>query len=99
MAKGLVKVFPAFRGETNVIASLTATAETILDDIRQQERLYERAGGSSQYLLNERIAYGLLPPNSTLDSMGRLESQELKKQQKKIEEMTEEDFKKAFPNL
>jgi hypothetical protein len=99
MAKGLVKVFPLLRGEKNVIASLTATAETILDDIRQQERLYERAGGSSQYLLNERIAYGLLPPGSTLDSMGRLESQELKKQQKKIEEMTEEDFKKAFPNL
>ena len=99
MAKGLVKVFPLLRGKTNVIASLTATAETILDDIRQQERLYERAGGSSQYLLNERIAYGLLPPGSTLDSMGRLESQELKKQQKKIEEMTEEDFQKAFPNL
>ena len=37
--------------------------------------------------------------SSTLEAMGRLESQEIKKQQKKIEEMTEEDFKKAFPNL
>ena len=99
MAKGLVKVFPLLRGEKNVIASLTATAETILDDIRQQERLYERAGGSSQYLLNERKAYGLLPPNATLDSMGRLESEEFKKQKKKIDEMTEEDFKKMFPGL
>ena len=99
MAKGLVKVFPLLRGEKNVIASLTATAETILDDIRQQERLYERAGGSSQYLLNERKAYGLLPPNATLDSMGRLESEEFKKQKKKIDEMSEEDFEKMFPGL
>ena len=98
MAKGLVKVFPLLRGERNVIASLTATAETILDDIKQQERLYERAGGSSQYLLDERRAYGLIPDGTTLDTF---EEKQLKfrELEKKIGEMTEEDFKKIFPNL
>ena len=97
MAKGLVKVFPLLRGERNVIASLTATAETILDDIRQSERLYERAGGSSQYLLNERKAYGLLPNEMTIDNMTDFESKKFKNLQKKIEEMTDEDFEKIFP--
>ena len=99
MAKGLVKVFPLLRGETNVIASLTATAETILDDIRQQERLYERAGGSSQYLLNERKAYGLLPDSMTIDTMTDFDSKKFRELEKKIGEMTEEDFKKIFPDL
>ena len=99
MAKGLVKVFPLLRGETNVIASLTATAETILDDIRQQERLYERAGGSSQYLLNERKAYGLLPDAMTIDTMTDFDSKKFRELEKKIGEMTEEDFKKIFPDL
>ena len=99
MAKGLVKVFPLLRGETNVIASLTATAETILDDIRQQERLYERAGGSSQYLLNERKAYGLLPDTMTIDTMTDFDSKKFRELEKKIGEMTEEDFKKIFPDL
>ena len=97
MAKGLVKVFPLLRGETNVLASLTATAETILDDIKQQERLYERAGGSSQYLLNERKAYGLLPDSMTIDTMTDFESEKFKDLQKKIDEMTEEDFDRVFP--
>lgn len=97
MAKGLVKVFPLLRGELNVMASLTATAETILDDIKQQERLYERAGGSSQYLLNERKAYGLLPDEMTVDNMTDFESKEFRNLQKKLEEMTEEDFQKIFP--
>jgi hypothetical protein len=97
MAKGLVKVFPLLRGEKNVIASLTATAETILDDIKQQERLYERAGGSSQYLLNERKAYGLLPDAMTVDTMTDFESKKFKQLEKKIGEMTEEDFLKIFP--
>jgi len=97
MAKGLVKVFPLLRGETNVLASLTATAETILDDIKQQERLYERAGGSSQYLLNERKAYGLLPDSMTVDTMTDFESKKFKQLEKKIGEMTEEDFLKIFP--
>jgi hypothetical protein len=99
MAKGLVKVFPLLRGERNVIASLTATAETILDDIKQQERLYERAGGSSQYLLNERKAYGLLPEGMTLDTMRDFESNKFDELRKKVEEMTEEDFDRMFPNL
>jgi hypothetical protein len=97
MAKGLVKVFPLLRGEKNVIASLTATAETILDDIRQQERIYEKAGGSSQYLLNERKAYGLLPDAMTVDTMTDFESKKFKQLEKKIGEMTEEDFLKIFP--
>ena len=44
----LVKVFPLLRGEKNVISSLTATAETILDDIRQQERIYEKQLGNNE---------------------------------------------------
>tara|TARA_R100001126_G_scaffold79407_2_gene47787 strand:- start:372 stop:2564 length:2193 start_codon:yes stop_codon:yes gene_type:complete len=98
MAKGLVKVFPLLRGERNVIASLTATAETILDDIKQQERLYERAGGSSQYLLDERRAYGLIPDGTTLDTFEEKQFK-FRELEKKIGEMTEEDFKKIFPNL
>jgi hypothetical protein len=98
MAKGLVKVFPLLRGERNVIASLTATAETILDDIKQQERLYERAGGSSQYLLDERRAYGLIPNGTTLDTFEEKQFK-FRELEKKIGEMTEEDFKKIFPNL
>lgn len=97
MAKGLVKVFPLLRGETNVLASLTATAETILDDIKQQERLYERAGGSSQYLLNERKAYGLLPDSMTIDTMTDFESKKFRDLQEKIEKMTDEDFDRIFP--
>ena len=97
MAKGLVKVFPLLRGEKNVIASLTATAETILDDIKQQERLYERAGGSSQYLLNERKAYGLLPPGATLNELSDFDSQLFRQRQKELKDMTIEDFEKVFP--
>ena len=97
MAKGLVKVFPLLRGERNVIASLTATAETILDDIKQQERLYERAGGSSEYLLNERKAYGLLPQGTTIDTMTDFESKEFERLVDNIEKMTDEDFEKIFP--
>jgi hypothetical protein len=98
MARGLVKVFPLLRGETNVIASLTATAETILDDIKQQERLYETAGGSSKYLLNERKAYGLLPDNMTVDTMTDFDSKKFRNLQEKIGEMTEDDFEKIFPS-
>ena len=97
MAKGLVKVFPLFRGELNVIASLTATAETILDDIKQQERIYEKAGGSSEYLLNERKAYGLLPEGMNIDTMTDFESKKFKNLKDKINELTEEDFLKIFP--
>jgi hypothetical protein len=98
MARGLVKVFPLLRGETNVIASLTATAETILDDIKQQERLYETAGGSSEYLLNERKAYGLLPENMTVNNMTDFDSKKFRDLQDKIGKMTEEDFEKIFPS-
>ena len=59
MAKGLVKVFPLLRGEDNVIASLQATAETILDDIKQMEDQYLKAGGASSYLANQRNEYGV----------------------------------------
>jgi hypothetical protein len=59
--------------------------------------LYERAGGSSQYLLNERKAYGLLPDSMTIDNMTDFESKEFKQLEKKIGEMTEEDFLKIFP--
>ena len=97
MAKGLVKVFPLLRGERNVIASLTATAETILDDIKQQERLYERAGGNSQYLLNERKAYGLLPSGATLNDLSDFDSQLFRQRQKELKDMSIEDFEKVFP--
>ena len=104
MAKGLVKVFPAFRGEINVIASLTATAETILDDIKQQERLYERAGGSTQYLLNERRAYGLGTASETLntftgDLLGGKKRKELKDFEERVQELLkdEERLQNLFP--
>ena len=97
MAKGLVKVFPLLRGELNVIATLTATAETILDDIKQQERLYERAGGDSNYLLQERKAYGLISPEQNLGNMLDFESKEFRSLQERLKTMTEEDFKKIFP--
>ena len=104
MAKGLVKVFPAFRGEINVIASLTATAETILDDIKQQERLYERAGGSTQYLLNERRAYGLGTGSETLntftgDLQGGKKREELKEFEERVKELLqdEERLQNLFP--
>ena len=97
MAKGLVKVFPLLRGEKNVIASLTATAETILDDIRQQERLYERAGGDSNYLLQERKAYGLISPEQNLGNMLDFESKEFRRLQENLKNMSEEDLQKIFP--
>ena len=97
MAKGLVKVFPLLRGEKNVIASLTATAETILDDIKQQERLYERAGGDSNYLLQERKAYGLISPEQNLGNMLDFESKEFRNLQEKLKNMSEEDLERIFP--
>ena len=98
MAKNLVKVFPMFRGDENVRASLIATAETILDDIKQQERLYERAGGSSQYLLDERKAYDLVPSDMSLNDFTET-FEKLKKTEKEINDLTEDDLKIIFPGL
>ena len=98
MAKNLVKVFPLLRGDQNVSASLIAVAETILDDIKQQERLYERAGGSSQYLLDERKAYDLVPPGTTLNTFTETYD-ELKKTEDAINKLTEEELKIIFPGL
>ena len=98
MAKSLVKVFPLLRGDKNVRASLVAVAETILDDIKQQERLYERAGGSSQYLLDERKAYDLVPQGTTLDTFTETFDR-LKKTEEDINKLTEEDLKRIFPGL
>ena len=98
MAKSLVKVFPLLRGDQNVRASLIAVAETILDDIKQQERLYERAGGSSQYLLDERKAYDLVPQGTTLNTFTET-FDILKKTEEDINKLTEEDLKRIFPGL
>ena len=98
MAKNLVKVFPLLRGDKNVRASLIAVAETILDDIKQQERLYERAGGSSQYLLDERKAYDLVPQGTTLNTFTET-FETLKKTEEDINKLTEEDLKRIFPGL
>ena len=98
MAKNLVKVFPLLRGDKNVRASLIAVAETILDDIKQQERLYERAGGSSQYLLDERKAYDLVPQGTTLNTFTETFGK-LKKKEEDINKLTEEDHKTIFPGL
>ena len=98
MAKNLVKVFPLLRGDKNVRASLIAVAETILDDIKQQERLYERAGGSSQYLLDERKAYDLVPQGTTLNTFTET-FDTLKKTEEDINKLTEEDLKRIFPGL
>ena len=83
-----VKVFPLLRGDKNVRASLVAVAETILDDIKQQERLYERAGGSSQYLLDERKAYDLVPQGTDLNTFTETFDL-LKKTEKDINQLTE----------
>ena len=61
MAKELVKVFPAFRGEASVISSLIAVSETIMDDIKEKENLYLQAGGGTEFLVNSRIDAGLIP--------------------------------------
>jgi len=87
-----------FRGDENVRASLIATAETILDDIKQQERLYERAGGSSQYLLDERKAYDLVPSDMSLNDFTET-FEKLKKTEKEINDLTEDDLKIIFPGL
>ncbi len=98
MAKSLVKVFPLLRGDKNVRASLIAVAETILDDIKQQERLYERAGGSSQYLLDERKAYDLVSPGTTLNTFTETYDK-FKKTEDAINKLTEEELKIIFPGL
>tara|TARA_R100001224_G_scaffold6593_1_gene3736 strand:- start:39 stop:2282 length:2244 start_codon:yes stop_codon:yes gene_type:complete len=67
MAKELVKVFPLFRGEESVISALIAVGETILDDIKQQETQYLKAGGSTEFLLRERESYGLTKGGTTFE--------------------------------
>ena len=89
MAKNLVKVFPLLRGERNVIASLQATAETILDDIRQMEGIYLKAGGASSYLENERRAYGIdVRPDAGMS--------ELQKRFQDLNELSEDELEERF---
>tara|TARA_R100000697_G_scaffold45322_1_gene58489 strand:+ start:219 stop:2381 length:2163 start_codon:yes stop_codon:yes gene_type:complete len=89
MAKNLVRVFPFLRGETDVTASLQATAETILDDIKQNERMYLKAGGASSYLENERRAYGL-------DTRPFQGDSQIDVRAKELQDLTEEELEQKF---
>ena len=72
MAKELVQVFPIFRGEESVVSALIAVGETILDDIKQQETQYLKAGGSTEYLLRERKIYKLAGGGTTFENFNDL---------------------------
>ena len=72
MAKELVQVFPIFRGEESVVSALIAVGETILDDIKQQENNYLKAGGSTEYLIKERQSYGLLDSDANVNDFNDL---------------------------
>jgi hypothetical protein len=92
MAKNLVKVFPLLRGEKNVIASLQATAETILDDIRDMENTYLKAGGASSYLKKQRQIYGI-------DVRPTEGQSQLDIRFKDLNELNEDELEKKFRGL
>jgi|TARA_E500000318_G_scaffold108034_1_gene118165 hypothetical protein len=96
MAKELVKVFPAFRGEASVISSLIAVSETIMDDIREKEKTYLEAGGATEYLINERIDAGLIPPNSTEQNISPFMFKQLEDRKKAIQGLSEEELEQRL---
>ena len=91
MAKELVKVFPLFRGDTSVTAALVAVGETILDDIKQQETVYLKAGGSSEYLLRERQQYNLISPEATFDDLNGLDTT-FQERKKTLKDLSQEEL-------
>ena len=94
MAKELVKVFPFFRGDESVTAALVAVGETILDDIKQQETVYLKAGGSSEYLLRERRQYNLISPEATFDDLNGLDTT-FQERKKSLKDLSQEGFHNA----
>ena len=96
MAKELVKVFPAFRGEASVISSLIAVSETIMDDIREKEKTYLEAGGATEYLINERIDAGLIPSTSTEQNISPFMFKQLEDRKKAIQGLSEEELEKRL---
>jgi len=96
MAKELVKVFPAFRGEASVVSSLIAVAETIMDDIREKEKTYLEAGGASEYLINERIDSGLIPSGTTEQTLTPFMFKQLEDRKKSIQGLSEEELEKRL---
>ena len=91
MAKELVKVFPFFRGDESVTAALVAVGETILDDIKQQETVYLKAGGSSEYLLRERRQYNLISPEATFDDLNGLDTT-FQQRKKSLKDLSQEEL-------
>ena len=91
MAKELVKVFPFFRGDESVTAALIAVGETILDDIKQQETLYLKAGGASEYLLRERRQYNLISPEATFDDLNGLDTT-FQQRKKSLKDLSQEEL-------
>ena len=91
MAKELVKVFPFFRGDESVTAALVAVGETILDDIKQQETLYLKAGGASEYLLRERRQYNLISPEATFDDLNGLDTT-FQERKKSLKDLSQEEL-------
>ena len=91
MAKELVKVFPFFRGDESVTAALVAVGETILDDIKQQETVYLKAGGSSEYLLRERRQYNLISPEATFDDLNGLDTT-FQERKKSLKDLSQEEL-------
>ena len=96
MAKELVKVFPAFRGEASVISSLIAVSETIMDDIREKEKTYLEAGGATEYLINERIDAGLIPSTSTEQNISPFMFKQLEDRKKAIQGLSEDELEKKL---
>ena len=91
MAKELVKVFPFFRGDESVTAALIAVGETILDDIKQQETVYLKAGGTSEYLLRERQQYNLISPGATFDDLNGLDTT-FQERKKSLKDLSQEEL-------
>ena len=91
MAKELLKVFPFIRGDESVTAALVAVGETILDDIKQQETVYLKAGGSSEYLLRERRQYNLISPEATFDDLNGLDTT-FQERKKSLKDLSQEEL-------
>mgnify|MGYP003145710634 FL=1 len=100
MAKELVKVFPAFRGEASVISSLIAVSETIMDDIKEKENLYLQAGGGTEFLVNSRIDAGLIPQEGAdFDNLTPFVFQQLEQRKKSVGAKSQEELKRILEGV
>ena len=100
MAKELVKVFPAFRGEASVVSSLIAVSETIMDDIKEKENLYLQAGGPTEFLVNSRIDAGLIPQEGAdFDNLTPFVFQQLEQRKKSVGAKSQEELKRILEGV